>query len=93
MQSKYGAAKCSSRRGEAHLRTGAAVVTVSPRAVVVPARQRAEAVGVGVAVTFPDIAQVDRGAAVVVADARVRMIIIANLKRVSTRQGPAAHQE
>ena len=44
--------------GGAHLRTGAAVIKIPPRAVVVPARQRAEAVGVGVAVTFPEIAQV-----------------------------------
>ena len=32
--------------GARHLRTGAAVVTVSPRVVGVPAHQRAEAVGV-----------------------------------------------
>ena len=69
----------SGRRGADQI---AAVVAISPIAVVVPAHQAWLAVGVGVAVAFPDIAQVDCRAAVVVTDARIRMIFVANLPPV-----------
>ena len=64
------------------MHTGAAVVKISPRAVPEPARQRATAVPVVVAVTLPDIAKVDERAAVIVAVARIRMILVANLPPV-----------